>query len=267
MYPVLFKISFIEVRSYYVLWTFALLVFILWTRNRAIRKFGMDWDDVSSVIVWIYSAAILGAIVGNAAEKLPLWLAGMTTADEILKGGLSSVPGMLCGGLAGVYRLRKLKISVDDFAEASSIPAAVMIGIGRIGCFLNGCCVGVGYFFAKQPWWAVYFPFDAAGFYRFPSQLSESAAGLMIALFLFTAERKIPEHDIKIGGSAILFPLFLILYGSYRLAFDSLRMTEPASALHIGQYISVSAIICGIIWLYRTYKIRRKEHGILNPRN
>ena len=58
MHPVLFKIMFIEARSYYVLWAFALLIFILWTRSRAVKRFAISWDDATSVILWVYTGAI-----------------------------------------------------------------------------------------------------------------------------------------------------------------------------------------------------------------
>jgi len=256
MYPVLFKISSIEVRSYYVLWTFALLLFILWTRKRSVARFRISWESASSVILWIYIAAILGASAGSVLEKVPMWLAKDIGARDILKGGMSSASGLLCGGLAGFYRLKKLNIPVNDFAEASSIPLAFMIAIGRVGCFLNGCCLGIGRFFAGSPLCAVHFPFDADGFYRFPSQLAESAAAFAIGAFMAAAERIMDRRGVKANG-AVLFPLFLVLYGAYRFAFDALRVNEWPDGPDTARYIYAASVVVGAVWLAWTAKITR----------
>lgn len=256
MHPVLFHISFIEARSYYVLWAFALLLFVLWTRRRCVGRFGLGWEETTSVVMWVYCAAILGAMAGSALEKLPLVLSGAEGWSLLKKGGLSSGPGLLCGGLAGIWRLRKLKLSVDDFAEASALPAAVMLGIGRIGCFMDGCCKGFGFDCALRPWWGVHFPSDAAGFFRFPSQLSESAASFMIALILFAAEREARRGGVRIGGSALLFPVFLILYGAYRLVFDFFRETETDAAFNSAHWLAAAAMLLGVLWLWRTAAAR-----------
>jgi phosphatidylglycerol:prolipoprotein diacylglycerol transferase len=115
MHPVLFHISFIEARSYYVLWAFALLLFVLWTRRRCVRMFGMSWEEATSVVIWVYCAAILGAMAGSALEKVPLVLSGTQSLALIKKGGLSSGPGLLCGGLAGIWRLRRLQAFARRF--------------------------------------------------------------------------------------------------------------------------------------------------------
>ena len=258
MHPTLFHIAFIEARSYYVLWAFALLLYILWTRRRCVRDFGMDWDDATSVVLWVYSAAILGAMAGSAVEKLPLVLSGAEKLAILKKGGLSSGPGLLCGGLFGVWRLRKLTLSVDDFAEASATPAAVMIGIGRIGCFMDGCCKGIGCSCALRPWWGVHFPADAAGFFRYPSQISESAASFLIALLLYALSREARRCGVRIGGSAILFPLFLVMYGAYRLVFDFFRESETEAAFNSAHWLAGAAIVMGLLWLWRTAALRTR---------
>ncbi len=258
MHPILFSLPFIEVHSYYVLWAFALLIFTLWTRQRAVNKYKISWQDATSVIIWIYCAAIAGSFIGNGIEKIPLYLTGKLTIDSILEGGMSSAFGMLCGGLAGFYRLKKLSLSIDDFAEASAIPAAAMISVGRNGCFFEGCCSGSGLMFAERPWWGVHFPEDPINIYRYPSQLSEACFALIITIVLYFIEKQAPKHGIKIGNSAILAPLFFILYGIYRLIFDNFRTVKPALAFYSGYYLFGVSVIIGILWILRTWNIRRK---------
>jgi len=253
MHPVLFKIFSVEARSYYVLWASALLVFVLWTRSRAIKKYGMDDSDAISVLVWVYAAAILGSILGSMAEKIPLIISGKEPLKIIMRGGLSSGPGLLCAGLAGIYKLRQFNCGVGIFADAASIPFSAMLALGRNGCYLEGCCTGIGVHCAVRPWWGVHFPADAVNFYRYPSQISETIAAFAIMLLLLVierlAERRMPERQC-----ALLFPVFLILYGFYRLIFDFFRESERYSAFNSGHVLAAAAIILGVLWLLRSFR-------------
>ncbi|MCD7951908.1 MAG: prolipoprotein diacylglyceryl transferase [Synergistaceae bacterium] len=246
MYPIIFKISFVEARSYYLLWASALLIFVFWTRRRAERIWGMDDDAVTSVLLWVYCAGILGSFAAGVAEKLPLYFSGELTLKMTLR-GLSSGGGMLAGGLVGVWRLWKYKINIEDFAEAAAIPSATLLGVGRIGCLMEGCCEGIGKYYSDAPWWAVHLHYDPAGFYRYPSQLSESLASFGILLLLLSVERVAG----RIRGErsfAVTFPLFMTLYGFYRLIFDSFR--EPsAGASGSGELIWLFAVAFGLLWL------------------
>jgi phosphatidylglycerol:prolipoprotein diacylglycerol transferase len=259
MHPVLLQIGSFEVRSYYTLWAFALLLFLVWTKKRAIKQYGIHPDDVASVLLWVYFSALLGAMLFGFLEKLPTLIRDpQFFAGNVSRGGLSSGGGILCGGFGGIYRTRKLHVSLDDFAEASAIPMSFMLFVGRIGCFLEGCCIGFGSFASPHHWFFVHFPFDAPGFYRYPSQLSESIAGLLIGLLLVAIEKYAPKRGVKIGGgTAILWPIFLILYGAYRLVFDSFRELAPGMAFRAGHILGPVAVLLGIAWLYRTYKIRK----------
>lgn len=254
MYPVIFKISFVEARSYYLLWASALLIFVFWTRRRAEKLWDMDDDDVTSVLLWVYCAGILGSYAASVAERLPLYLSGGLSLKMTLR-GLSSGGGMLAGGLVGIWRLKKCRIGIEDFAEAAAIPAAAMLGVGRIGCFMEGCCAGVGKHYAPAPWWAVHLHFDPAGLYRYPSQLMESLAALTMLILLLLVERFVRRVRGD-GSAAVVFPLFMALYGLYRLIFDHFREL-PGS-----RWIWLLASFAGLLWLafsvIRLFALRRR---------
>lgn len=248
MYPVIFRISFVEVRSYYLLWASALFLLIFWSRYRAMRVYGMEDDDVTSVLIWVYCAGILGAFAAGVAEKLPLYWDGRLSLAQTFR-GLSSGGGLLAGGLVGLWQLRKRGLSADAFADAAALPLAAMLAIGRIGCFLEGCCVGSGHYCkpGTVPWWSVHFPFDPANFFRFPSQLAESISALFILLLLAALSHAAPKMIIKRGG--ILFPLFMLFYGLYRLLSDPLRQSNAVTYAQSGHYIWIAALVVGLFWL------------------
>lgn len=251
MRPVLFEIFNAEVRSYYALWAFALFLLVVWTRRRAERLYGMSESDVSSVLVWVYCAGILGSFVPGIMERLPLYFDGRIAFADVFR-GLYSAGGLLAGGLAGLWRLRKLGASADAFADAVSIPLAVMLAVGRVGCLLEGCCSGAGAAFVDAPRFWLHFPTDPANFWRFPSQPLESFAALCIALFLAVLSALLPEDKRRRGG--VLFPFVLILYGLYRLLADPQRQLYADGLMNVNRYVWTAGIIVGAAWLMRTAK-------------
>lgn len=259
MFPTLFKISFMEARSYYVLWAFALLIFIFWTRRRAETLYDIDYDDVSSVLIWVYCAGILGSYAASVLTRLPLYFRGEIQLSLALK-GMTSWGGMLAGGLAGLLRLRMLKIKVNAFADASALPCAALLAVGRLGCFMEGCCAGVGHFYAKAPWWGLHFPFDPAGYWHFPSQELESLASFSTLAVLCCVQYALTRHGrLKDGG--VLFPLFLILYGAYRFLSDPMREADPAGVGQPVFAVWAAAIVTGAAWLALTYFQNRIKSG------
>ncbi len=250
MRPVLFEIFGTEVHGYYMLWAFALFLLVVWTRRRASRIYGMDDDAVSSVLVWVYCAGILGSFVPGVIERLPLYFDGKITFVEIFR-GLYSAGGLLAGGLAGLWRLRKLGESADAFADAASIPLAVMLAVGRVGCLLEGCCSGVAVHDAAS-WFRLRFPSDPPGLWRFPSQPLESAAALGIALFLALLSALLPAEAKKRGG--LLFPFVLILYGLYRLFSDPCRQLYADGLMDVNRYVWTAGVLLGAAWLLRTVR-------------
>jgi len=246
MFPVVFSIYAIQARSYYLLWAFALLFFLYLSHRRAVGKYGLEATGTVSVLLWVYFTAILGAFAGVAIEKLPLVLQGKENYAIILSGGSSACMGILIGGLVGLWRLHKERIAVTAFADAVSIPLALMLCIGRIGCFCEGCCEGK---IVLCRWYTLHFPYDMPGICRFPSQLAEAAALALITAILYLVEKKYKD---KLNGA--LFALFMVLYGCYRLYFDHFRALPVQRAFHSGYPLSVAAVVTGIIWLAMAVK-------------
>lgn len=249
MRPILFEFFGAKVHSYYLLWGLALFLLVVWTRRRAVRIYGMSDAAVSSVLVWVYCAGILGSFVPGIIERLPLYFDGKLTFTEVFR-GLYSAGGLLAGGLAGLWRLRKLGADVGAFADAVSIPLTAMLAVGRVGCLLEGCCSGAGALLDEAPRLWLHFPSDPANFWRFPSQPLESFAAFCITSALIVISAVLPEDKRKHGG--ILFPLVLILYGLYRLLSDPRRQLYADGLMNLNRYIWVVGVILGAAWLFRT---------------
>lgn len=253
MYPVLFSLGSLRVDTYYVFWGFALYMMLFWTRERAVSRFGMTTDDASDVLLWTLVGVFAGATLGGYFDHWSRYAESPARLLRFWESGLSSGPGFIGGGLAGLWKLRKLSLSVDCFAESAALPSAFMLFIGRWGCFFAGCCHGV----PTSSFIGVRFPV-AGSVSVLPTQLFESAAGLLIGVFLWFMERYLNRTPEAVARGALLWPLFLILYGGYRFVFDFWRAGDRILGLRVGQYAGLLALTAGILWLFRS-KMRIAE--------
>lgn len=108
--------------------------------------------------------------------------------------------------------------------------------IGRIGCFLAGCCYG-----APTTWpWSVHLH----GQDRHPTQLLETVALLALGRYLLKSKRP----------KAILISYYFIIYGIIRIVIESLRgdmIRGQWGILTPSQWISILLIIAGSSLLLR----------------
>jgi phosphatidylglycerol:prolipoprotein diacylglycerol transferase len=131
---------------------------------------------------------------------------------------------------------------------------ALGIGLGRIGCFLNGCCFGLP---SKVPW-AITFPPGSYSNFVFPneslhpSQLYLAAAGIGLFILLLVMDRK-PRFDGWLFWSYIAFDAtlrFLIDFTRYYDATSYLGKVGPL-AFNVNQVFSVVLILASIVMIRR----------------
>ncbi len=189
---------------------------------------------------WVAAGAIVGAIVGAKLGLLlfmpfELWRASL--ADLVLfEWGGRTVLGGLLGGFIGVELIKKaLGITVatgDPYAVALPIGQA----IGRIGCFVGGCCYGVA-LAEGNPWHLT----------RQPVQLYEAALDALLAVILFSI-RKRPR---PVG---VLFRYYLLSYALIRFGLDFLRGDEK----QMGGFLSYVQWFCLAVAVAVSLDIRNR---------
>lgn len=188
----------------------AALVFRAMARRRGLATSG----------VWhLMQAGLIGGLVGANLSQL-LFTGGPGKAIE---GGIAG------GWIAVVIMKRQLGIvrpTGDLFAPALALGE----GIGRIGCFVVGCCYGK----AAAVAWAVH-DHDA---FRHPAQLYLSAAAFASFAILMALERRrvLPENS--------LFYVQGMLFCAVRFAIEFFR---EAPATPIGFTLVQVACACGFV--------------------
>lgn len=129
------------------------------------KRFGFSTEMVFSLATWMFVPGVLGARLLYVAEYFDEFRGAtvLETALNCLKlteGGLvvyGSVLGALAGTLAFVW---KYGVPLAPLLDLIAPSAALAMGVGRVGCFLNGCCFGG----ATDLPWAVQFPFGSPPF-------------------------------------------------------------------------------------------------------
>ncbi|MBR1673008.1 MAG: prolipoprotein diacylglyceryl transferase [Fretibacterium sp.] len=255
----LFRIGGFRLDSYDVLWLIALSLAILWSLRR-LRLYDVDEQEARRVIGWAFLAMLLGA----AAFK-PLWKFRTFAANPSLiltQGGLSEV-GAVAGAFLAAFLLcrRNPRISFQRLCDVAALPAFLAIAVGRWGCFLNGCCVGIESGFSL----ALHFPRDPAGVLRHPTQLYYSALAALCLVLLLLVERRLLKRGPAEGGRyyALVAPLALILYALMRFSVDWLRaVEEPESGLALSAWVLLAALPLECLWLIHSVRARRRAAGL-----
>ncbi len=225
MHPVLLKIGFFEIYSYGFILAIAFLVCGFLASRRA-RQFDLGQEIVWDLFFWILLGGIAGARILYIFLNFNFFLRNPAEVFMVWHGGLVWYGGFLGGVLFGIFYLRKNKL--DNPAVLDFIAPYIALGqaIGRIGCFLNGCCYG-------KP--------------GIPAQFIASFLSFMIFIYLLKKQRK--PH---VKGN--IFILYLILYSLKRFFVEFGRgdSAQIFFGLTIFQLISLGLFILAFgLWLRR----------------
>jgi phosphatidylglycerol---prolipoprotein diacylglyceryl transferase len=239
--PVLFRAGNWQVPSYgaFILLGIltGLLVYLLEARrNRILSR--------STLVILI--AAVVGGILGakglyvvlNAGRILRL-----SDAWALILGGRSIVGG-LAGGAIAVF-LVKRKLGITERKGNLFAPAiAAGVAVGRLGCFLRGCCHGKP---TSLPWGVDF----GDGIPRHPTQIYESFFMLGLFIILMACRDKV-RHP------AVLFWILMLSYFLFRFFVEFIRVEEVwAAGLTSFQWISLAMV--AIYAKYLVGVIRHRE--------
>ena len=226
VYPFIHIGSFI-LSSYTLFVSLGLLVGILVFYLEA-RKEKIDNDRTFFIAIAAIVGGILGAKIMVWILYFPLISKNFTNYVLILSG--RTIVGGFLGGMLAVF-LTKKTLKIKGKRGNMFAPAiALGLAIGRIGCFLQGCCYGI----ATTLPWGVNF---GDGVRRHPTQLYESLFWLIMFFYL---QRK--KKDNPKPGK--LFQLLLVDYFIFRFFLEFIKF-EPKVVwnLTIYQIIAIIALV------------------------
>jgi len=126
-----------------------------------------------------------------------------------------------------------------------ALVAPVGITLGRIGCWLHGCCHGIE---CPPGWFTVQ---DATGIARWPSVQLE----MLFNLFFLTVVTALRHWKVLLGQH---FHLYLIAYGAFRFLHEFLR-DEPRVLGPITGYQIAALAVLGLG--LRGFVLRQRQNS------
>lgn len=160
-------------------------------------KFGKlnEWDDNFSN--WLFIVCYTGGYFGARALSIAIEESHIGIVQNLLAllkpGPMTYYGGLIGALLSGLIFIYLKKIPFLRVADVCLPIGFIGLGIGRIGCFLNGDDFGIAVpvrVDGSIPWWAVVFPNHPDPIPRFPVQLVESAVASLIGVVFLILLRK-----------------------------------------------------------------------------
>ena len=237
MRPILFSFGNFEVQSYPFFVLLGLIVGIL-VYFYEVRKKG----ELNEKGFMVAVGSLVGGVIG---AKILEWIVNYKYifsyfSEPILLLSGRTITGGLIGGIIGALIVKKI-LKINERRGNLFAPAvAIGVGVGRVGCFLRGCCYGK----ETSLSWGVNF---GDGISRHPTQLYEAI--FMIGMFLYL-ERIKKSSNIKPGQ---LLDILFVSYFVFRFFIEFIRTENVVLwGLTSFQIISIGAII----YLTRSYVIK-----------
>lgn len=247
MYPVLFKIGPLTVHTYGLLLAIAFLSAIGLAVRRAKRE-GLDSQKIFDLCFYLVLGAIIGSRILFVVLNYRFYLDNPLQILKLWEGGLVYYGGMLGTLVVGIWYMRRHKLPLWKLADIMAPSVALGQAIGRLGCFMAGCCYGR----QTDVAWAVTFSnincLAPIGIPLHPAQLYSSALALVVFLLLLLIYRY-----RKFMGQ--VFWSYVVLYSINRFILEFWRSDERGFinlftyTLSTSQLISCLAFIGGITML------------------
>jgi phosphatidylglycerol:prolipoprotein diacylglycerol transferase len=235
MHRILFEIGPVTIYSYGFLVAAGFLIASVMILADS-KRFGLSRDSVFDCLIAILIGGIIGGRLLFVALNWEHYLRHPLSILMLTEGGMA-FHGALAGAvLSGAIASRIKKLSFWKTADMVAPYIALGQAIGRIGCFLNGCCYG------KITTGGIGVMFPGETVLRVPTQIYSSFFLLILFIIL-----------IKLRGRGMfkgfVFSMYIILYSIFRFFIEFFRGDNPTVlyGLTLAQLISIFMILCGIV--------------------
>ncbi|MFA4974871.1 MAG: prolipoprotein diacylglyceryl transferase [bacterium] len=222
MYPVLFKIPLfggITVYSYGVMVALGFIAALAWINYDSKRQ-GLNSAKSIDLAFYLILAAIVGSrILHVIVSERQRFIDDPLMIIRIWEGGLVFYGGLIAALAVAYWYMRKHRMPALKACDVFSPAIALGHAVGRIGCFLAGCCYGREADAAS--WYSVVFPndphtFAPPGLAVYPTQLMESAGEFMnFALLMIVRRYK------RFDGQVLA--CYIMIYALIRLTMEFFR--------------------------------------------
>jgi len=261
VHPTVVKFGSFAIHSYGLLLAIAFLAAIQLFLARG-RARGLPEDKLSTLSLWLLVLAIVGGRLLFVATHWDEYKTDPIAIFRLWEGGLILYGGYALAIAGGILYVRRAGLSVWRVGDAAAPSMALGVGIGRLGCFMNGCCYGLptklpwGITFPPESYSSAVFPHEALH----PSQLYMSGAGFLLFFVLLALDKR---HRFD----GWLFWSYIAMDAGLRFLIDFTRYYDETAVLgtlggltfNINQLLSVALIAVSLAML-RILAVRAKRH-------
>ncbi len=243
MFPVIYKIGPFAIYSYGLMLAVAVLVcsFLL---GREARQHQIKSEKIYDFIFTVVIAGIIGGRLFYILLNLAFFIQNPLEIPMIQHGGLAWQGALVLGVIAGWWFIRKAQLPLGLMLDLSAPYLALGQSIGRIGCFLNGCCYG------REAAWGIYFPVHGARLQ--PTQLYDT-----VLLFIIYFALRHFRRSATVPGQIMVLYFMLASLERFIVEFFRADHTIVVGGLSIFQLVSIGIFLTGLILnlaLVKNYK-------------
>ena len=242
MYPEICKVGPFTIFSYGLMLVVAFSVSVSLACRKAASK-NIEPDRIFNLAFLSFISGVIGARIFYVIENFGYYAREPIEIIKLQHGGLSWFGGLAAGSIAAAVYIKKNKLGVYRVLDLIAPFIALAQAIGRVGCFLNGCCYG------KESSAGIYFP--AHDKTLIPTQLYSSLLLLAIFLVLRVLQDR-PHRD----GEVVF--TYLLLYSLKRFFIEFWRADNPAIFHHLTLFQLISlALFCAAFIKLILIRIKR----------
>jgi len=246
MRPILFEINLNNISlpiNSYVFFLFLSIIVAITMSFIIFKKNGAGWVKSSLGTIFILISTVLGARLFSILYKYPYYINNIDKIFSLKFSDFSLLGGLTFCILAGYIFLRLTKQNILKVSDSLLFPVGVSIILWRIGCFLNGCCIGKGTICIL----GITYPGTEESVH--PTQIYEIISVFLILIILFFIKKRIK----RIGF------LSLIFYSSFIVSYLIISLFRQHTYYGLMLSISFSAILLGIVITIGITETRRNK--------
>lgn len=225
MHPVLFQVGSLTIYSYGFFVALAMLL-AFFAAQRQAKALKVSAGTATDLIFVLFVSGVIGARLFFVAQNFGGYQKDFWRIFSLREGGLVWYGGFIAAFFVLIFCAKVRRLPFFKWCDFLVPILALAHGVGRIGCFFNGCCYGR----------------IAAG-HLIPTQLYESASLLTLSIYLFCRIRK-PHRDGDI------FAQYLAAYSVIRFVIEFWRGDQnPIGHLTLPQWISIFLFLTALAWM------------------
>ena len=232
MHPILFQLGPVTIYSYGFFVALAMLLAFFASQRQA-KALKVSASTAGDLLFVLFISGVIGARLFFVAQNFGDYQKDFWKLVSLREGGLTWYGGFIASVLAGAVYTRVRRLPFFKWCDFLAPILALAHGVGRLGCFFNGCCYGR----------------ITAG-RLIPTQLYDTALLLVLSGYLFHRTRR-PHADGEI------FAQYLAAYSVSRFVIEFWRGDQnPVGHLTLPQWISLFLFVSALAWMISLRKKR-----------